>query len=362
MSDVVLEVQKVCRHFGNVLALNNVSFSVPQGRIIGFVGGNGAGKTTLMRIMASLDVPNRGQVKLWGKPVLEYSDEIRNRVGWMPDYFMPPPNTLVWEFVDFFARAAGVSGQERMDRVEEVLEFTDLISIRDRPANKMSKGMNQRLCLARTLVADPDLLILDEPAAGLDPKARLEFKNLIRLLARRGKTIFISSHILSELGEMCDEFIFIDKGKIIHQGAPDSMQQSTTGSYRVVVRTTKDEDKLYEWIAMNPGIELVDQIKLGAKVNIKGEDDDVLSEVLGKMIHAGLPIKEFHMEKQNLENAFIDILKHKGVTDPPRRKGKGLVRPDKVVYPTEVVEEEVTDKSSAFLPKNEQDETEVTSE
>ena len=192
--------------------------------MVGFVGANGAGKTTTMRIIATLDYPTRGTVRIGGIDVLQYPAKVRSNIGWMPDNFGTYDHMTVVEYLDFFARALGYRGEERLERVEDVMEFTDLASLGDRLINKLSKGMGQRLCLGRALIHDPDLLILDEPAAGLDPKARVELKHLIRILAEDGKTVFISSHILSELGEMCDTLLFIDQGKIIHHGSADSPQ------------------------------------------------------------------------------------------------------------------------------------------
>ena len=188
-----IEVQNLHRHFGSLKAVDGVSFSVEPGQVVGFVGANGAGKTTTMRIIATLDYPNRGMVKVSGIDVVQYPALVRHRIGWMPDSFGTYDNMTVVEYLDFFARALGFKGAEREERVRDVIDFTDLTPLADRLINKLSKGMGQRLCLGRALIHDPDVLILDEPAAGLDPKARVELKHLIRILADDGKTVFISS-------------------------------------------------------------------------------------------------------------------------------------------------------------------------
>ena len=220
-----LEVRDLHRWFDGVRAVNGVSFDLPAGAVVGLIGANGAGKTTAMRMLATLDQPDRGTIKLGGIDIVEYPNEVRRRIGWMPDHFAPYPDTTVADYLDFFGRAHGLRGPELARRLDEVADFTDLRPLADRPMDKLSKGQTQRLCLARTLLNDPEFLLLDEPAAGLDPKARLEFKNLVRVLRERGKTILISSHILSELGEMCDTLIFMDRGAVMHHGDTDTIRR-----------------------------------------------------------------------------------------------------------------------------------------
>ena len=191
-----LKVHDLARAFGGVKAVDGVSFELVAGQVAGLIGANGAGKTTTMRILATLDLADRGTIRLGGVDIVEYPNEVRRRIGWMPDHFVAYKDTAVSDYLDFFARAHGLHGAELERRVAEVADFTDLVPLADRPMDKLSKGQTQRLCLARTLLNDPEFLILDEPAAGLDPMARLEFKNLVRVLRDCGKTILISSHIL----------------------------------------------------------------------------------------------------------------------------------------------------------------------
>ena len=198
MSEPVIKVRDLERDFGDVKAVCGISFEIEVGRVVGFIGANGAGKTTTMRMMATLEMPTAGSIRICGYDVVNSPNEVRHRLGWMPDAYGTYDNTTVLEYLDFYGRAFGYQSAERRKRLEDVMEFADLSPIADRQMSTLSKGMAQRLCLGRTLIHDPAVLILDEPAAGLDPKARIEFKNLIRLLAARGKTIFISSHILTE--------------------------------------------------------------------------------------------------------------------------------------------------------------------
>ena len=303
-----IEVTNLARWFNGIHAVNNISFVIPRGQVVGFVGANGAGKTTTMRILATLDYPNSGEAKVCGINVVEYPAEVRKKIGWMPDHYGTYRNMTVIEYLDFFARALGYKGQERIDRIVEVMEFTDLTPLSDRLIDKLSKGMGQRLCLGRALLHDPELLILDEPAAGLDPKARVELKHLIRILAEDGKTVFISSHILSELGEMCDSLLFINQGEIIHHGDADSLTKSNSTSCLVEVLLSDPPEKLREWAMLAPGVTFVDSTKTGGRIEIEPAEDEDIAKILRRMITDGLNITDFHQEERKLEDAFIEIL------------------------------------------------------
>jgi len=224
-----VKIDNLKRHFGGTKAVDGISFSFSSGNIFGFVGPNGAGKTTTMRILATLDLPDAGTVLVNGVDIVEEPGRVRGNLGWMPDHFTPYKDVVVGDYLDFFGRAHGFHGAELAGRVAEVMDFTELTPLANRLSDQLCKGQTQRLCLARTLLNDPDFLLLDEPAAGLDPKARLEFKNLVRILRERGKTLLISSHILSELGEMCDTLVFMDAGQVMHHGDTGSLQRRASG-------------------------------------------------------------------------------------------------------------------------------------
>lgn len=309
MSDFAINVHQLYRHFGPLKAVNGISFQIPHGSVCGFVGANGAGKTTTMRILASLDYPTLGRAEICGHDVVSYPEEVRRLIGWMPDHFGNYDHMTVVEYLDFYARALGYRGKERRLRVQEVVDFTDLGSLADRFSNKLSKGNTQRLGLARALLQDPQVLIMDEPAAGLDPKARVELKSLIRVLAQEGKTIFISSHILSELGEMCDSLLFINGGRIVHHGDADSMKQSTdSGGMLYDVQLLGDPAELASWCLLQPKVELIEARKHGARLRFDSTELNDASEILRRMVKDGLKITEFHREERNLEDAFIDML------------------------------------------------------
>ena len=307
----LLEVENLARTFGAVKAVDGVSFMLLAGQIVGLIGANGAGKTTTMRILATLDLPDRGRVKIGGIDIVEYPNEVRRRLGWMPDHFTPYKDTTVSDYLDFFARAYGLRGSELESRVTEIAEFTDLRPLADRPMDRLSKGQTQRLCLARTLLNDPEFLILDEPAAGLDPKARLEFKNLVRVLRDRGKTILISSHILSELGEMCDTLLFMDRGAVMHHGETETLRRGTSaaGSSIVNISVHGTITSLVEWLAVRPGWKLVEERRDGVRAAFANATPEALAAELRRLVADGIAVVDYHREMRRLEDAFVEMLR-----------------------------------------------------
>jgi ABC-2 type transport system ATP-binding protein len=315
--DVLVSVEGVHRRFPNVYAVQGISFDICRGQVVGFIGANGAGKTTTMRMMATLDLPSKGRIRIAGHDVVQQPGKVRRLVGWMPDNYGAYANMTVHEYLDFFARAYGLKGKERINRVAEVMAFADLDPLADRMMNALSKGMGQRLCFGRMLLPDPEFLILDEPAAGLDPKARIEFKNLVRLLADRGKTLLISSHILSELGEMCDTLLFIDGGKIVYHGAAEDLRRGLpqasgeAANTRVVINVVLAErpTALSEWVDMNPGWSLIEGHRDGGRLAFDSDDSAKIAGALRKMVNDGLLVVDFHREERRLEDAFVDMIK-----------------------------------------------------
>lgn len=303
-----IRVEGLCRQFGKIRAVDGLSFSIAQGEVAGFIGANGAGKTTTMRILATLEYPTSGVAQIMGTNVMDYPARVREMLGWMPDNFGTYDNMTVIEYLDFFARALGYRGKERRERVDEVMEFTELNKLHDRLINKLSKGMGQRLCLGRALIHDPQVLILDEPAAGLDPKARVELRHLIRILAQEGKTILISSHILSELGEMCDTLIFINAGKVVHQGTAESMKRHGLETAVVQVAILGDPARLEQWALMSPQVKYLQATKDGAKLEVADGSPQALAALLRRLIGDGIEVVDFRREERNLEDAFIEMV------------------------------------------------------
>jgi ABC-2 type transport system ATP-binding protein len=325
MSAAFLEVEGLVRWFDGVRAVNDLSFAIPGGAVVGLIGANGAGKTTTMRILATLDLPDRGTIKLDGVDIVEYPNVVRRRLGWMPDHFTPYKDTTVADYLDFFGRSHGLRGAALVRRVDEVADFTDLRSLAARPMDKLSKGQTQRLCLARTLLNDPDFLILDEPAAGLDPKARLEFKNLVRVLRERGKTLLISSHILSELGEMCDTLLFMDRGEVVHHGDTETLRRGDRSDASCIVNLLVDGDvaPLLQWLAVRPGWKLSEERRDGARAEFAGAEPAVLAAELRRLVADGVVVVDFHREERRLEEAFVEMLRQPPVLKKPGNGYRG---------------------------------------
>lgn len=309
--NTAIRIHQLHRHFGSLRAVDGLSFEIPAGQVCGFIGANGAGKTTTMRILSTLDLPTSGTAELGGVDVIREPAKVRHRVGWMPDHFNVYRHMSVLEFMDFHARAFGFEGRERRMRLQEVMEFTELLEIADQPAAKLSKGQTQRLCLGRALIHDPDVLILDEPAAGLDPRARVEFKHLVRLLASEGKTFLISSHILSELGEMCQSLVFIHKGRMVHHGDAETLKRRThqAGGMLYRVECVPGSPDLGGWCAMQPDVECLDQSANGGRIRLAADAPAEAAAVLARLVRDGLAPIEFHREQQNLEDAFISMMR-----------------------------------------------------
>ncbi|WP_309381172.1 ABC transporter ATP-binding protein [Cerasicoccus frondis] len=312
MAETMIEVESVHRRFKNVQAVGGLSFSVEANRVVGFIGANGAGKTTTMRMMVTLDNPDSGYIKMAGYNTLAHPREVRNLVGWMPDHYGAYPNMDVLDYMDFFARAYDLKGQHRKARIDEVMDFTELNRLAERPCQTLSKGEKQRLCLGRTLLSDPKVLILDEPAAGLDPKARLEFKNLVRQLKQMGKTLFISSHILSELGEMCDSLLFIDAGRLVHHGDAESLLHDGVEGLVLRILTKGQPEKLHQFIEQHAQLTKRENLPRGASVAFVIEEsanvEDSLHTLLQELIAHGIEVYDFHREPKRLEDAFVDML------------------------------------------------------
>jgi ABC-2 type transport system ATP-binding protein len=304
MSGPLLEVRNLSRAYGAVQAVRDLSFTMQRGQITGFVGPNGAGKTTTMRIAATLDVPDAGDVFVDGISVLVEPRAVRARIGYMSDQFHPYPNLDVLQYLDFFARAHGLRGQRRLAVVQQVAAFCGLLGFAERPATGLSKGMGQRLHLAKTLLHDPQLLILDEPASGLDPRARIEFRNLLKELAAAGKGILISSHILPELGEMCDSVVVVEKGQRVVAGTIAEIQQNVAHEQVVRMKVLGDAEAAQRFLLTWPG---VGEVAADGQVLLFpfAGDEQALGELLARAIGQGVRVVEFARTEANLEDIFL---------------------------------------------------------
>ncbi|MBL8755304.1 MAG: ABC transporter ATP-binding protein [Planctomycetes bacterium] len=308
MSAPLLEVRELWRSYPRVQAVRDLSFTLERGQITGFVGPNGAGKTTTMRIAATLDVPDRGDVFVEGTSVLVEPRAARARIGYMSDQFHPYPNLDVLEFLDFFARAQGLRGRQRLTTVRSVASFCGLLEFADRPATGLSKGMGQRLHLAKTMLHDPSLLILDEPASGLDPRARIEFRALLKELAAAGKGILISSHILPELGEMCDAVVVLERGRRVVSGTIAEIQKAVQHEQAVTMRVLGDADAAERFLLTWPGVGSLRRDGARFVFPFAG-DETALGELLARAIAAGVRVVEFTRTEADLEDIFLQTTK-----------------------------------------------------
>ncbi|MCH2100993.1 MAG: ABC transporter ATP-binding protein [Planctomycetes bacterium] len=302
----LLEVRHLTRHFDDVAAVEDVSFQIKPGEIWGFIGPNGAGKTTTMRICATLDLPTKGDVLVNGISVLANPDNARGKIGFMPDALGTYADTTIEEYLDFFARACGLRGDMLAKRIQSVAEFTELGHLMGRMMDSLSKGMSQRLCLAKTLLHDPQLLILDEPASGLDPRARVDFRELIRALANQGKAVLISSHILSELSETCDGVIVIEKGRLVREGKVESLASNVSKNELLNLRCLAKTSDVEIALAEHPGVLKVRESEGSFVIEFDGDEKDI-ADLLKTLVNKNLSPVEFHWHRIDLEELFLSF-------------------------------------------------------
>ncbi len=303
----VLDVQRLSYAFKNHRALINVNFQVQPQSLHGFVGPNGAGKTTTLKIICTLLQPQAGSVRVFGMDVVGQVKEVRRRIGFMPDHFSMYRQMTVYEYLDFFGAAYGLAQSDRDRVIADVLALTDMDGRKDSLINGLSRGMQQRVSLARVLVNDPDLLLLDEPASGLDPRARIELMEILQELRRMGKTIFISSHILSELAELCDSVTIIDRGLIKYSGDMDGLLVDAAAHPTYVLRLRESVDA-GEQLQSLPGVLSVSPLegKPAWSVTYDRELTDT-NTVLRGVLDLGLPVASFTEDRKHLNQAFMDL-------------------------------------------------------
>ncbi len=305
----MIEVVGFTKRYGEFTAVDDLSFTIGKGETFGFIGPNGAGKSTTIRFLATLLRPTSGEGRVAGHSVTTDPMAVRRVIGFMPDDFGVYDGMKVWEFLDFFAVAYEIPRTARKKIIGEVLELLDLTHKRDDYVNGLSKGMKQRLCLAKTLVHDPPVLILDEPASGLDPRARLEMKALLNELRRMGKTILVSSHILSELADFCTSIGVIERGRLLAAGSIRDIQRRLR-SHRVLKVQLLDGAAVHaaEILRGDPSIRLVETFDHVVTAEFEGVDED-MARLLGLLTAAGLPVHSFAEEPLSLEEVFMMITK-----------------------------------------------------
>jgi ABC-2 type transport system ATP-binding protein len=303
-----VQIVNLKKHCGATRAVNDVSFTFSSGQVVGFVGPNGAGKTTTMRILATLDEPTAGDALIDGVSVVEEPERARHLVGYVPDSLPTHRDMSVHEYLDFFARAYGLKGLQRAKVIESVEEFTGLTGLRDKMLVALSKGMKQRVSLARALLHDPAVLVMDEPAAGLDPRARIELRELLRVLSSQGKAILISSHILTELAEICHAAVIIERGSVLMAGEIGDLLGNGARRGAVLIRVRDGRERLYRELLETPGIEKVNFVGEEIAAEING-DEDACCDLLTGLVGRGYRVVECKLQRANLEEIFMSVTK-----------------------------------------------------
>jgi|SRR5579883_1820073 len=302
-----VEIDNLRKEYGRTRAVNGISFSFSSGQVFGFIGPNGAGKSTTMRVLATLEEPTSGNATIDGVSVIEEPEKAHKYIGYVPDNLPSHRDITVHEYLDFFARAYNIRGEKRRQTVEGVEEFTNLIGIRDKTLNALSKGMKNRVSIARALVHDPPVLLMDEPAAGLDPRARIELRELLKVLAGQGKAILISSHILSELAEICTGAVIIERGKILRAGTlQEIIAQSGKAHRTIVLRPLNRAEELRKTLLETPGVEDAREEDGIVEVDFVG-GDEACCDLLETILRAGFRILEYRPRRVDLEQIFLDV-------------------------------------------------------
>lgn len=306
----MIEISNLTKKYGQFKALDQLTLSLEEGTVFGFVGANGAGKSTTFLILATLLQPTSGTVVINGVDITKKPEEIRKLIGYMPDFFGIYDQLKAHEYLDFYGASYGIPVEKRKQLISELLELVNLTDKRDAYVDSLSRGMKQRLCLARSLIHDPKVLILDEPASGLDPRARVEMRDILRSLKNLGKTILISSHILPELAEMCDEIGVIDNGKLIAHGSVLEIQAQLLGDKMISVRIAGSSSEAIAYFEESPFVSAISEdIHAGVlSFTFKGNDDQQY-QLLKEAVLSGIQIVSFAENSVNLEDVFMEITK-----------------------------------------------------
>ena len=318
MTGLALEAQGLRKRFGSTVALLDFSLSVPPGAIYGLIGPNGAGKTTSLRILATLLEPDGGDAWIGGASIRDDQRGVRQQLGYMPDFFGVYPELKVAEYLDFYAACHGVPAARRSAVIADLLHLVDLRHRRDSYVEGLSRGMQQRLGLARALVHDPAVLLLDEPASGLDPRARLELREVVRELGRMGKAIVISSHILAELADLCTHIAIVDGGRVVTDGSVDAISQRLHGGRAVRVQVLGEGERLRDLLLERPdvhGVHLDEGETAEGVATVRfvlDGDERALRTLLTELVGAGLPIFGFDQDVDGLEDVFLRVTRRLG--------------------------------------------------
>ena len=302
----MIQTEHLSKRYGKLEALVDLNLNIEQGHVFGFIGPNGAGKTTTMLILSTLLAPTEGKAYVAGYDVEKEPKAVRQSLGYMPDFFGVYDNLKATEYLDFYASAYGIPPAKRTSLIADLLELVNLSNKADAYVDSLSRGMKQRLGLARCLVHDPQVLILDEPASGLDPRARIEMREILKQLRSMGKTILISSHILPELAELCDQIGVIEKGRLIACGDVDEVSIGTRGISVMQVKVLDQFAQAQQILTDSPYVRRLDNKGNHFRFHFTGTEADK-AQLLRRLTEAGIPVTHFGDSKENLEDVFIAI-------------------------------------------------------
>ncbi len=303
-----IETINLTRKFGKLTAVGDLNLQIPAGSLFGLIGPNGAGKTTTLRMLAGLLEPSDGQIIINGQSTQDGWTHIRPQIGFMPDFFGVYEDMLVWEYLDFYARCYGLPAGRRQQVTAELLELVDLADKRDSYVETLSRGMRQRLCLAHALVHDPSILLLDEPASGLDPRARVEMRELLRELGAMGKTIILSSHILAELAELCDTIGIIERSHLVVSGSLDEIRHQARQGHNLRIKSLSAPEDVQDALKRKPGVGTIYPANGFLEVEFQG-DEQATADLLTHLVAQGIQVVSFAEVGSDLEDIFLRLTK-----------------------------------------------------
>jgi len=305
-TESMIKLENVSKYYKTFPAVNNLNLEIGRGEVFGFIGPNGAGKTTTIKMLATLMLPSEGKLSVGGYDIVQQPHEVRRIIGYMPDSFGVYEDLLAWEYLDYFAALYHLNPAQRKRAIDDVLELTDLTIKRDAQVMSLSRGMKQRLCLAKTLLHDPDVLLLDEPASGLDPHARIEIRELIRELCRMGKTVIVSSHILTELADFCTSIGIIEAGRLLAAGRIDEITAKLAGNVIIEIIVKGDPALALDALAERPEIKRTTSDGRTIHAEFSGQPDEV-DELLEYLVNRGVRLLGFTRTEADLEDIFLKI-------------------------------------------------------
>ncbi|MBP6177492.1 MAG: ABC transporter ATP-binding protein [Anaerolineales bacterium] len=308
----IIEIKQLTKRFKKRIAVNNINFNIENGEIFGLVGPNGAGKTTTMRMLVTLLKPDQGEIFVGGYSILKQANDVRRQIGFMPDSFGVYGDMTVNEYLDFFGACYKIHPHRRAQLISDLLDLVDLGHRRDDMVDTLSTGLKQRLGLARVLIHDPGILVLDEPASGLDPRARVEIRELLLEVARLGKTILFSSHILADVGELCSRVGIIEDGKMAALGTLQQLSQHVMPHRQIHIELLSRSEDAQAALRSMPGVAEVRVVENSNRASLDVDfigDDESIHQLLAKLLAEGFPVVHFSEDSKNLEEVFMRTTK-----------------------------------------------------